>query len=69
MLDYYIIYSIYINGSFFCPYGCDVIMSSSVAYIVGPQDDINSLNEILGFDENDGSIDCGLIQDLPGIYI
>ena len=62
-------FSIFVNGTFFCPYGCDAIMSSGASYIIGPQAEIDILNEQLGFDINDGSIDCALINHLPGIYI
>ena len=48
-----------------CSGGCETIVDTGAILINGPTNEIAKLNEFLGFDATDGSIDCAMRNTLP----
>ena len=57
-----------VDGKKYCDGGCEAIADTGTSYIVGPQDEIDKLNEQLGA-TGESTFDCSQIDNLPPVTI
>lgn len=58
----------YVNDVEFCKNGCTAIVDTGAPWIVGPENEINSILKSIGADSK-GNVNCSLIDQLPTVTI